>query len=166
MTRCHALIPPRGTFPISPAKTTPKFRGGRPGGLNTFQRHQSVAAVNLANPAFENIDENQFLVNRETWIAAKKNPADAGTSNGAYNCGSYREQNTPKRTRVARALGFALTLGTFEAWRGFGFILAVRLSRKERAALAYAALTSLSDEDGYRVASAALFGTFQGEAHA
>lgn len=63
-------------------------------------------------------------------------------------------------------MGFALTLGTFEAWQGFGFILAARLSKQERAALAYAALSSLGADDGYRVASAALFGTYQGEAHA
>lgn len=98
--------------------------------------------------------------------AEKENPADAATSNGADHLESSQSNDIPKRARVARALGFALTLGTFEAWSGFGYVLTARLSRKERAALAYAALSSLGDEDGYRVASTALFGTFQGEAHA
>lgn len=87
-------------------------------------------------------------------------------SNSPYqNC---CENNTPKRVRgamskwakdrhkkVARAIGFALTLGTESAWHGITIVLMARLSDEERAALAFAALMSLSDEHAAAVAEAA-----------
>jgi hypothetical protein len=42
-------------------------------------------------------------------------------------------------------------------------ILMARLTKAERAALAYSALISLDDDTAYRTASAALFGVMDGE---
>lgn len=66
--------------------------------------------------------------------------------------------------RLSKAIGFALTLGTSKAWEGLSLILVARLSKAERAALAYSALISLDDETAYRTASVALFGVMNGEA--
>ncbi len=66
--------------------------------------------------------------------------------------------------RVAKGLGFALTLGTESAWHGLTILLMARLTEAERAALAFATLTSLSENHAYMTASAALFGTLHGEA--
>jgi hypothetical protein len=65
--------------------------------------------------------------------------------------------------RVAKAIGFALTLGTESAWHGLTIILMGRLTEAERAALAFATLNSLSEKHAYMTASAALFGTLYGE---
>ncbi len=45
--------------------------------------------------------------------------------------------------RVARAIGYALITGEFEGWLRFSVIVTARLTSSERAALAWAALTSL-----------------------
>ena len=65
--------------------------------------------------------------------------------------------------RVARGLGCVLTLGTESAWHGLTIILMARLSKAERASLAFAALNSLSEDHAYMTASVALFGTLHGE---
>ncbi len=65
----------------------------------------------------------------------------------------------PAHKKAAKVLGYALTLGTADAWLKLRFVLVAKLSTRERAALAYAALSSLSDEDGYMIASEVLFST-------
>lgn len=64
----------------------------------------------------------------------------------------------PSHKAISRALYYTLTLSEFWAWAGFRFILMARLSRVERAALAYAVLSSLDDDDSYMVASLVLYG--------
>lgn len=64
--------------------------------------------------------------------------------------------------RVARCLGYALTLATPQAWLDLSLILMARLSKAERAGLAYAALISLNPDDAHDVASLAIFGTSRG----
>lgn len=64
----------------------------------------------------------------------------------------------PAHKSPRRALYYTLKLEDFRGWMAFHFILAARLSRVERAALAYAALSSLDDDDGYSVASLVLYG--------
>ena len=61
--------------------------------------------------------------------------------------------------RIAKVLGFALTLGTESACHGVTIILMARLTDAERASLAFATLNSLSEKHAYMTASAALFGT-------
>jgi len=58
--------------------------------------------------------------------------------------------NSPKRrmaeeSRLAKAVGFALTIGTSAAWHGLSVLLIFCLTEAERAGLAYAALRSLGD---------------------
>lgn len=69
-----------------------------------------------------------------------------------------------RHERTARSIGFALGLGSSQGWEGLGLILVARLTKAERAALAYAALISLDEETAYLTASVALFGTLNGEA--
>lgn len=65
--------------------------------------------------------------------------------------------------RVAKCIGYALTLGTSPAWEGLAIVLLARLTKTERAALAYAALASLDEATAYRTASVVLFGVMDGE---
>lgn len=65
--------------------------------------------------------------------------------------------------RIAKAMGFALTLGTESAWHGLTIVLMSRMTDAERASLAFATLKSLSEKHAYMAASAALFGTMYGE---
>jgi hypothetical protein len=58
--------------------------------------------------------------------------------------------------RVSRSLGFALWLEGTDDWLGFSLILRVRLTARQRAALAYAALLSQDDEDARLTAETAL----------
>lgn len=58
--------------------------------------------------------------------------------------------------KVARCIGYALTLGTEAAWHGLTIVLMARLSDQERAALAFAAMMSLSDEHASAVAEVAV----------
>lgn len=72
----------------------------------------------------------------------------------------------PAHKRVARAIGFVLTLGlTGDRAAGLTRIFAALLTEDEKAGIAYAALRSMEDHDAaYQVGSIALFGTFQGKA--
>ena len=75
--------------------------------------------------------------------------------------------NTPSTNsheRAVRSIGYALTLDTSQGWEGLSLILKARTTTRERAALAYAALTSLDEDIAYLTASAAIFGTLNGEA--
>jgi hypothetical protein len=64
----------------------------------------------------------------------------------------------PAHKALGRALYYALTLADFRGWVAFRLLLVARLSRAERAALAYAALSSLGEDDAYLVASCVLYG--------
>ena len=59
---------------------------------------------------------------------------------------SFSRQMSRQHLAATRALGFTLTLRTDSAWSGFRDVIALRLSDEERAALAFWALRSLSDE--------------------
>lgn len=132
--------------------------------------------ANRQNINTDNIHEIAGLTNLSGIEPTKKNAAPL-TGGAAFkrieennsshpNCPKYV---TPKRVRgamskwakdrhkkVARAIGFALTLGTESAWHGITIVLMARLSDEERAALAFAALMSLSDEHAAAVAEAAV----------
>lgn len=62
-----------------------------------------------------------------------------------------------EHVRAARMLGYTLTLGDYAAWAGFITFLMIRLTRQERAALAFAALRSLPTDDRKAAAEAAAF---------
>lgn len=125
----------------------------------------------MANPAKTPIDtqgKNKSLTNR----SAKENAGAAATATDAHSTrnGSYRAaNNTPKwgenstQNRAGRMVEYALTLGTADAWHGAAYVFAARLTKQERAALAYAALKSLDHDTAYMVASATLFGVLRGE---
>ena len=65
--------------------------------------------------------------------------------------------------RACKCIGYAAWLDTPDAWLGLPIALAARLEPHQRAALAYAALSSLNENDAYRTASLAIFGTFKVE---
>ena len=62
----------------------------------------------------------------------------------------------PAHKRMSRMLGYCLTLGTANAWAGFSFVAAVRLSETERAALGFATLNSLDTEQARMTAAASI----------
>ncbi len=72
----------------------------------------------------------------------------------------------PAHKRVAKAIGFVLTLGfTGNRAAQLTTIFSARLNDEEKAGIAYAALRSMDDQDAaYQTASLALFGVFKGEA--
>jgi hypothetical protein len=57
---------------------------------------------------------------------------------------------------VARAIGYALTLGDASSWDKLTLLLILRLSDAERAALAYSSLRSLSADHAALVVEAAI----------
>lgn len=63
----------------------------------------------------------------------------------------------PAHKRIARVIGYALTLRSAEGWWKASAVMSVSLKPEERAALAYAALTSLDERTAYATAEAALF---------
>jgi len=106
--------------------------------------------------------KSDTTVSRGVLIYEIENPgALAGATGAKFNEGLGKPpvQNTPKRDasamskygkrvhkRMAKALGYALTLGTPSAWYNFRAILLLSMSDVERAALAYAVLGSLSPD--------------------
>lgn len=58
--------------------------------------------------------------------------------------------------RVARCVGYAAWLDEPDTWLGLPVVLAARLEPQQRAALAYAALRSLSDDHAAMVCDAVL----------
>lgn len=62
----------------------------------------------------------------------------------------------PEHKRMSRMLGYCLTLGTADAWSGFSFVAAERLSETERAALAFSTLNSLELDHAEMTAVAVL----------
>jgi len=69
----------------------------------------------------------------------------------------------PAHKRIARAVGYALTLNDEAAWRALSFLLARYLSEEERAALAFCSLESLPDDLAHDAASASIFRILHGE---
>lgn len=63
---------------------------------------------------------------------------------------------------AARSLGYALTLGGFDAWEGTSAMWAARLTLQERAALAFSALRALDLETAELTVTAALYGSQAG----
>ena len=61
--------------------------------------------------------------------------------------------------RVSRSIGYAAWLDVPDAWLGLPVILSARLEPHQRAALAYAALKSLSPEHASMTAELAIYGT-------
>ena len=86
--------------------------------------------------------------------------------NGGYSANTTKSpqpiestlgKNTkPEHKSAARMLGFVLTLGTSSAWRHFTFLISIRLSREERAALAFMTLKALDRDDLIIVVNTAL----------
>ncbi|HMQ94812.1 MAG TPA: hypothetical protein PKA33_08585 [Amaricoccus sp.] len=69
---------------------------------------------------------------------------------------SFSKGMRPNHLRVSRMIGFTLTIGTPKAWAGFTIVAAARLAETERAALAFAALSSLAPEHSIATAAAAI----------
>ena len=61
----------------------------------------------------------------------------------------------PAHRRVARAVGYALTLGEAHGWCKLTAILCMRLKPEEIAALAFAALMALDEDTARMVAEVA-----------
>jgi len=68
----------------------------------------------------------------------------------------------PQHKAAVRSLGYALTLGDFDAWDGTSAVWAARLTLQERAALAFSALRSMEAEEAEMTACAALYGSDAG----
>ena len=66
------------------------------------------------------------------------------------------ERIKPGHKTMARALGFALTVGEADAWAAFSVIAAARLTPLERVSLAFATLDSLPDDIASDTAAARL----------
>ena len=56
--------------------------------------------------------------------------------------------------RIARMVGYALTLGTYEAWAGASVVIRAHLTAEERAALAWSALNALDTHEAELVLDA------------
>lgn len=102
-------------------------------------------------------------------LSRKQAAANAGMSERQKNTArqtlsAMSKFGSPAHKSASRMLYYALTLGDFDTWAAFRAIAVMRLSRLERASLAYAALSSLCDHDGYLVASTVLFGLDEGGA--
>ena len=69
---------------------------------------------------------------------------------------SFGQIINPNHKRMSRTLGYCLTLGSFDAWSKFTTVAALRLTDTERAALAYAALKSLSPDHAELTAATVL----------
>ena len=135
--------------------------------------------ANCPKSAVDNTNKKDTLTNLSGIIEVKKNAATSAKVNGAktivavqnqhQNCTTKTHANATSlyakdaHTRIAKAIGYTLTLGTSKAWEGLSLILMARLSKAERAALAYSALISLDEDTAYRTASVALFGVLNGE---
>lgn len=64
----------------------------------------------------------------------------------------------PAHKRAAKMLGYALTLDSFDGWETASAIWQARLTATERAALAWAALRALDDDQAETVAETVLGG--------
>ena len=69
------------------------------------------------------------------------------------------EAKSDQYARASRMLGYALTTGGHQVWMETAAVWAARLTSKERAALAFAALKSLSADHAILAATAAIHDT-------
>lgn len=81
---------------------------------------------------------------------------------GATQTSASTKFDQPQHKAAARSLGYALTLGDFDAWEGTSAIWAARLTLQEKAALAFSALRALDLETAELTATAALYGSQAG----
>ncbi|WP_155773883.1 hypothetical protein [Rhodovulum sp. MB263] len=104
--------------------------------------------------------------------SAKENAAADGPRNGAENaCEGFRlpchsslkagvsatlKYASDAHDRASRMLAAALTLEDFDAWAAASAVWAARLTARERASLAYAALRSLEPEQAEMTAATVL----------
>ncbi len=63
-----------------------------------------------------------------------------------------------RHKRAARMLGYALTIGTPDAWNTAGFVFGARLTTAELASIAYSALRALDPDDREMTFNAAHWG--------
>ena len=144
----------------------------------------TIKAVRPKVPRTQDITNQEVTSASSNQLAAetsKENPGALAGATGAQKnkkAAKLRTNNTPKGTksamlkwakpahkRVARAIGFFLTLGiTGDRAAGLATIFAARLTEDERAGIAYAALRSMSEDNAYQVANIAIFGVWNGEA--
>jgi hypothetical protein len=136
--------------------------------------------ANAKFPPIETLEKNNRVANHCSFEQPQENAATVALRDGVQkhkkrdiscdNISRKRPSNAMSlyakeaHTRLAKAIGFALAIGTSKAWEGLSLVLVARLTKAERAALAYSALISLDDETAYRTASVALFGVMNGEA--
>lgn len=85
-----------------------------------------------------------------------ENKAEKPALSNAKKPSSLGRFMKPEHKRTSRMLGYCLTLGTADAWSGFSFVAAARLSVSERAALAFSALNSLDLEHAEMTAAASI----------
>ncbi|MGC9370310.1 MAG: hypothetical protein ACP5DX_12285 [Paracoccaceae bacterium] len=78
------------------------------------------------------------------------------SANPRKSRGSFGQRIRPEYKSMSRMLGYCLTLGTADAWSGFTFVAAARLSEAKRAALAFASLNSLEPEHAEMTAAASI----------
>ncbi|KPP85802.1 MAG: hypothetical protein HLUCCO07_01765 [Rhodobacteraceae bacterium HLUCCO07] len=102
-------------------------------------KNKPVTYPTGANTTIENKAEKPALSN------AKSRP----------NRGKFMK---PAHKRMARILGYALTLGDHQGWEAFSALAQARMTDQERAALAWAALKSL-DPDQAEMTAAAVLGS-------
>ncbi|TRD22085.1 hypothetical protein [Palleronia caenipelagi] len=69
---------------------------------------------------------------------------------------TFAKAMEPRHLKAVRMLGYCVALGDAAAWLGLSIVLAARLTARERAALAYAALTSMDPGQAEATAAAAL----------
>ncbi|MCD9148684.1 hypothetical protein [Pseudophaeobacter flagellatus] len=123
-------------------------RNGEPWRTQYPNLKQRVSLPNSKNPPLENTQNIRRLANISE--APKRRSAMSQFGKATHK-------------KVARSIGYALTLGTPCAWNKLSLILLARLSKKERAGLTYAALMSLDKDTAYEVATLAVFGVAKGE---
>lgn len=85
--------------------------------------------------------------------AASFNP-DTYTKNSQTAMSKWAK---PSHKRAAKALGFAATIGTSDAWLAASGVWAARLTIAERVSLAFAALRALDHDTATQTAQAALY---------
>lgn len=88
--------------------------------------------------------------------SSTNNDATQGTPKGPGK--SFSKLIDPNHKRLSRMLGYALTMGDADAWAGFSFVAAARLSEAERAGIAWASLRSLEPDNAEQVAVTVLGG--------
>lgn len=122
--------------------------------------------ANRENAGIENAQEIRGLANRLKPDRPEESPGALAGGTGADIDLQNQTQfdDTPKRRgsaiskyaskahkKAAKLLGYALVLGDFDGWEAASAIWQARLSAAERAALAWAALRSLDEDDAREV---------------